>query len=251
MTDITPVDGEDFCLMIDRCLGQIGKIVSVLQQVKSSRKTSTGFLEALPDVFLSLEAVAQELTGAIQTNQDLVALVRASDPEGNLPKTVHPRRIDELGLGPDIIRMRKENRTIKEIAATVGLSPDTVSDWLKEYTNRGPEQRAVTIENANSVFNVKDRLEEHQTRIQRILGKLESQLDGEVEGAGVPLVMAIGELSKVLKLSFDLMTKVEEMNQRENFKKAMVAALDKVSPGFRNLLYEEMQRLMTENRMLM
>lgn len=247
---ITPVDGEDFCLLIDRCLGQIGTIVSILQQVKTSRKTSGSFLEGLEELFFVLETTATDLKERISTNHDLVTLVRANDPNGALPKTVHPRKIDELGLGPTVIRMRKENRTIKEIAATIGMSTDTVSDWLNAFAIQGPEQRAVTLENSTSVFNVKERLEEHQETIRRILSKLEAQVDGEIEGAGVPLVMAASEMTKVYKLSFELMSKVEEITQRENFKKAMVAALDRVSPGFRNLLYEEIHRLMNESRML-
>lgn len=132
--------------------------------------------------------------------------------------------IDRIGIGSEIIRLRKEGLTQEEIAKQFNLSRDQIQGWLEKYQKLPPEKKQAVKQ--RSIFEMSDRLQETFERLEKILI--------EVQGENRDLEIKV--LDKILKAVAQagvLVEKIELYKANQRFKETVLDLLDQEAPGIR------------------
>lgn len=136
--------------------------------------------------------------------------------------------IDKLGLGPEVVRLRKAGLTQEEIAIQLSLSRTQVSDWLSKYNNMGVEQRGSV--HKRSVFELADRVQDVFEDLYVIL----EDIRGNTEGGNRELeVKVLDKVLKAIDMAGNLVEKIEIYKSNERFKEVVLDLLDQEAPGIK------------------
>lgn len=155
-------------------------------------------------------------------------------PEPTLDLPVPKRRslIDQLGLGPQVVQLRKAGLTAEDIALQLGLKPHQVAQWIWRYRSKLSEEQRLAV-HKKSVFDVADRLQEVCDYLYEVLDRVRRK----DEDLGVKTSTAI---MKSLQMAGDLMEKVQVYEENKRFREVILDLLDKEAPGIKA---KAMQRL--------
>lgn len=144
---------------------------------------------------------------------------------GDLPTTItNKSEIDKVGMGSEVVRLRKAGLTHAEIAIQLGFSTNQISDWLAKYRAMSEEQRLLV--HHRSVFNLADNLEETFKDIYDVLERVRGQ-NADME------LKALDRLLKAQERAAVLVEKIELYKENERFKETVLDLLDQEAPGIK------------------
>jgi uncharacterized membrane protein YheB (UPF0754 family) len=156
----------------------------------------------------------------------------ASDPKTigmalddlDIPSQVPRGMIEKLGLGPEVIRMRKSGLTYQDIATQLSLEVGHVSSFIGKYRNMTEAQRVDV--HRRSVFDVAQRLQEVFEELTEVLSRVkDNNADLEIKAAD--------KLLKCLSMAGDLMEKVQIYEENKRFREILLDLLDQEAPGIK------------------
>jgi len=159
--------------------------------------------------------------------EEFEGMVLVPDP-GSIGALEVPERnvqteIDKLGLGSEVIRLKSSGLTNEEIATKLQFSEDQVARYLREYRAMpAPEKRKV---HQRSVFHVADELQSHYTELLMLLKDAIAEENPDLK------LNTLKELRQYMKLSADLVEKLQKMKDDEAYKMAVLDILDRMKPG--------------------
>lgn len=156
-----------------------------------------------------------------QTFEGMI-LVPDVDPLG-VPHRNVQSEIDKLGLGGEVIRLKAAGLTNVEIGEKLSFSEDQVSRYIREYRVLTPEKKRQVHQ--RSVFHVADELQSHYTELLALLKDAIKEDNPELK------LNTLRELRHYMKLSSELVEKLQKMKDDEAYKMALLDILDKLSPG--------------------
>jgi len=167
--------------------------------------------------------IGRYLRKAPATNPPVTAMTLGNTAD--LPDVVHVKSaIDNTGMGPEIVRLRKNGLTIAEIAQQLGFSVRQVSEWLEKYRGMGEDQKLQV--HKRSVFNLADNLEETFKDIYDVLERVKGQ-NPDME------LKALDKLLKAQERAASLVEKIEMYKENERFKEVVLDLLDQEAPGIK------------------
>jgi len=146
----------------------------------------------------------------------------------------HLSEIDKLGLGPEVIRLRKLGLTHEEIGLQLTLSSQQVSAWLDKYRNLPADQQEEVQK--RSIFNLTDRLQESLDSLYGLSTKMKNDLD---HGGAVK---AEGTILKALTLAGSLIEKLEMQRENDRFRNVILDLLDREAPGIKAKALQELAK---------
>lgn len=179
------------------------------------------FIEQLEFITHSLEAIKNdapltlhaELEAVITRSRAVYAMVNDSEVEFNIVAerrnlaTQSLSKIERLGLGKEIVRLRLENRlNIKEIAEKFSLSTATISQFLKVYDQAKPDEQAKM--RRTSIFDTGEQYERLGVKLDLLFAQVQSS-DQQVS------VQVLGEMRKTIESAERFMTKYSEREKME------------------------------------
>jgi hypothetical protein len=116
-------------------------------------------------------------------------------------------KIERLGIGKEIVRLRLENRvSIKEIAEKFSLSAATVSQFLKVYDQAKPDEQVRM--RRTSIFDTTEQYERLNVKLDLLYAKVISS-DQQVS------VQVLGEMRKTIESAERFMAKYSEREKME------------------------------------
>lgn len=143
--------------------------------------------------------------------------------------------IDKLGIGNEIVALRKQGSTIKELSAMYKLSTATIQRFFKYYDSQSATKKSRY--NTSSVFDTVERLEELQTIILRNLHRLEGNND-EVA------VKYISELRQTLALAVSVSEKLANAKAFQELKELVATILMSELPHRRKEIVSKIKSVM-------
>lgn len=132
--------------------------------------------------------------------------------------------IDRLGLGPEIVRLRKAGLTQDEVALELKLSRHQVQHWLEKYNSL--EAAAQTKVKTRSIFDMSDRLQETFERLETMLMEIKGE-NRELE------VKILDKILKAIGQAGVLVEKIELYKDNQRFKEVVLELLDQEAPGIK------------------
>lgn len=141
-----------------------------------------------------------------------------------MPDRVPTGLVEKLGLGPEIVRMRKSGLTYQEIATQLSLDVNHVSNFAARYRNMTEAQRVDV--HKRSVFDVAQRLQEVFEDVTEVLSRVRSN-NADLE------IKAADKLLKCLAMAGDLMEKVQIYEENKRFREIVLDLLDQEAPGIK------------------
>lgn len=169
-----------------------------------------------------------ELKHHVTTLRTLIELI---DMDGNL--TVAPEKlggrvpsssIKRLGISGELIRLRKQGKTLKELELQFGISGTTISQFFKLYDNSSSRKK-IQLERT-SIFDTAKQLEDLAVLIQRGIARLEGQND-DVN------VKYITEMRQLIDQAAKFAEKMANYEKFERLQKAVVEILSTELPDRR------------------
>ena len=142
----------------------------------------------------------------------------------DLPDRIRNGVIEKLGLGPEVIRMRKSGLTYNEIATQLSLEVGHVSSFLTRYKSMTEAQRIDV--HKRTVFDVAQRLEEVFEDLTEVLNRVRNN-NADLE------IKAADKLLKCLGMAGDLMEKVQIYEENKRFREIVLDLLDQEAPGIK------------------
>jgi len=150
--------------------------------------------------------------------------IAAALNELEMPDRVPTGLVEKLGLGPEIVRMRKSGLTYQEIATQLSLDVNHVSNFAARYRNMTEAQRVDV--HKRSVFDVAQRLQEVFEDVTEVLSRVRSN-NADLE------IKAADKLLKCLAMAGDLMEKVQIYEENKRFREIVLDLLDQEAPGIK------------------
>lgn len=151
-----------------------------------------------------------------------MVLIPLPDPL-DVPNRIVQKEIDRVGLGGEVIKLKGQGLTNAEIAAKLQFSEDQVALYIRDYRVMPPEvKRRVHQRN---VFHVADELQSHYSEL---LSVLKDAIDNENQEMKLN---SLRELRHYMKLSSELVERLQKMKDDEAYKMAVLDILDKMTPG--------------------
>jgi transcriptional regulator with XRE-family HTH domain len=141
--------------------------------------------------------------------------------------------IDKLGLGPEVLRLRKSGLTLEDIEVQLGIDKNTVSKWLTKYNNLDMDQKKAVQQ--RSIFGLADRLEENYAELISTLQDVIATGDNDIK------VKVMSEMRQHLKFAMEIMEKLEIIKQNERFKEVVLDLLDQEAPGIKAKALRKLQ----------
>lgn len=142
----------------------------------------------------------------------------------DVPDRVPHGIIEKLGLGPEVIRMRKSGLTYSEIATQLSLEVGHVSSFMTRYKSMTEAQRIDV--HKRTVFDVAQRLEEVFEDLTEVLNRVRNN-NADLE------IKAADKLLKCLGMAGDLMEKVQIYEENKRFREIVLDLLDQEAPGIK------------------
>lgn len=189
--------------------------MAVLEQFELLVSDLESYCMALP-----ASSHKDELLLHVQTLKTLVELIdidgsTVSSTEklsGNLPKS----KIERYGMGGELIRLRREGKTLQELSVQTGFNTRTISRFFKLYDEALPK-RKLEMQRA-SIFDSAQQMEDLSALIHRSMARLEGAND-EVN------VKYVGELRQLIELAMNYAEKMANYEKFERLKQVTVEIL--------------------------
>jgi transcriptional regulator with XRE-family HTH domain len=181
----------------------------------------------------------QALTGRAKSlfemiNEGEAEFKLISDGNKTLSK-VAPSRIERMGLGREIIRLRTENKLkIEEIANRFDLSVYAVSQFLKAYEKAKPLEQARM--RRTSIFDTQAQYETLGAQIHILLGKVQG-IDNQVS------VQVLGELRKTIESAEKFMARLSDQQKVDKIRQIVMEVLMDELPEKRIDIMKRFQEL--------
>lgn len=164
-----------------------------------------------------------ELEAVIGRVKTLYEMVDNNDAEFDIvsaQKTlseIAPSKIERMGLGKEIVRLRSESRlTIKEIAERYSLSTKTVSQFLKVYEKAKPSEQAIM--RSTSIFDTFDSFERLNGRLEALFARVEMS-DFQVS------VQVLAEFRKTIESAEKFMSKMSDQEKLDRIRQVVQEVL--------------------------
>lgn len=154
------------------------------------------------------------------TNESISKQLDTLDIPARVPKGV----IEKLGLGPEVVRMRKSGLTYEEIATQLSLEVGHVANFITRYRSMTEAQRIDV--HKRTVFDVAQRLEEVFEELTEVLNRVRNN-NADLE------IKAADKLLKCLGMAGDLMEKVQIYEENKRFREIVLDLLDQEAPGIK------------------
>jgi transcriptional regulator with XRE-family HTH domain len=130
---------------------------------------------------------------------------------------IAPSKIERMGLGKEIVRLRSESRlTIKEIAERYSLSTKTVSQFLKVYEKAKPSEQAIM--RSTSIFDTFDSFERLNGRLEALFARVEMS-DFQVS------VQVLAEFRKTIESAEKFMSKMSDQEKLDRIRQVVQEVL--------------------------
>jgi len=159
--------------------------------------------------------------------EEFEGMVLVPDPSKiatlEVPERVVQTEIDKLGLGGEVIRLKGSGLTNEEIALKLQFSEDQVARYIREYRVMKPEEKRKVHQ--RSVFHVADELQSHYTELLALFKDAVANENPDLK------LNTLKELRMYMKLSADLVEKLQKMKDDEAYKMAVLDILDRMKPG--------------------
>lgn len=171
------------------------------------------------------------LTETLDTNNVPIDIIR------NQVLSIQTRgKIERLGIGPQIIRQRQDQRlSIEEIADFHKISVGLVKKFFITYDKYKPAKQ-LQIREENSVFNTTKQFERLFITIQRMLSRLES--DPAIH------VKYVTELRNLVNDAAKITDKQMEFMRYQDFIKGVALIMERVAPEQRDLINSGIRSLL-------
>ena len=169
---------------------------------------------------------SKELTSCPHCGEDFEGMVLVRVPDGDiyeLPDASHQKEIDQLGLGPEVVKLKAQGLTNEEIGHKLGFSKEQVQHYIQSYRSMPLDQKKRMHQ--RSVFHVADELQSHYGELLSVLKDASANENQDLK------LNTLRELRNYMKLSADLVEKLQKMKDDEAYKNAVLDILDKMSPG--------------------
>lgn len=159
--------------------------------------------------------------------EEFEGMVLVPDPTNlgslEVPERVVQTEIDKLGLGSEVIRLKGSGLTNLEIATKLQFSEDQIARYVREYRIMPVEEKRKVHQ--RSVFHVADELQSHYTELLALLKDAIADENPDLK------LNTLKELRQYMKLSADLVEKLQKMKDDEAYKMAVLDILDRMKPG--------------------
>lgn len=133
--------------------------------------------------------------------------------------------IDKLGLGGEVLRLRRMGMSIDAIAKETGFNKGQVQEWINRHDNL-PEQGRQAIAD-RSIFNVAHHLEIQFERLLALLETLDQKGKHDLQ------LMGFGEVRQFLNFAATITEKLYLIQQQEKLKEAILEEIDQEAPGMK------------------
>lgn len=219
--------------VLDVDYSEVNQAVALIEQFELLGEDLKGFVEALPTKYKDegevyckkYNSLLSILDSDVSDEFDVLA---EKDLSGIQSKSI----IERFGISDELIRLRKDGKTINELALTFRIATGTISRFFRYYDKLKPTEKKKL--QRRSVFNTIDELEELAVMIKRNIARLEGQ-DDEVN------VRLIGELRQTIIAAASLAEKMANHERFEKFTQAVIRVLSDELPAKRTIILKEIQ----------
>ncbi len=144
-------------------------------------------------------------------------------------------KVSRIGLGSEILDMRRRGFSISRICDMMALSHSTVKSWLDKFDSLPAEEQRelVRLMDQNSVFNLKDNMEKlfRQTQAMADLVEDNPELYGKY----------IAEQRKQVAMAADILERAEKLQMHKIAIQTILNVLGKVDDSVRKLVLKELE----------
>lgn len=157
------------------------------------------------------------------------------DPEKRGFSYLYSDKITRLGMGPEILKMKKLGYSAAKIAQVLGLNVDSTRRWIRNFNALTPSQKKeqIKIMEENSVFNLKDQLEKIYKQTSDMAKLCENNPDTYVK--------YLAEQRQMVKLAADIVEKVERLNIQKQTIQIILNCIARVDPEIRRQIMKELE----------
>jgi hypothetical protein len=134
--------------------------------------------------------------------------------------------IDKLGMGSEVLRLRRSGLTYAEIGQQMGFTVAQVGDWVEKYRNRMSDQQKMIV-HQRSIFDMGSRLEEIFQHLDTTLQEIKGSSNRELE------LKTADRILKAIDLAASLVEKIEMYKENQRFKEVVLDLLDQEAPGIK------------------
>ena len=229
--ELNPDSEQGAVLEVD--FSEVNQAVALIEQFEILQENLTDFVRTLPAKYKDEAEVHlttfNTLFSILDTDlAEEFGSLSSTKLSGRSPKST----IERLGVSQELIRMRKQGKTIAELALVFKLSPKTISHFFRKYDQLKPSDKAKVQK--RSVFNTIDEFEELAIIIKRNLVRLEAQND-EVN------VKLIGELRQTIVAASNLAERMANHERYQKFTEAVINVLMDELPSKRTVILRQIQ----------
>lgn len=176
------------------------------------------------------------------------ALIPRRNQETLSSPRVRENPVDELNMASTVKELRAAGHSYASISRQTGIDPGAISQWCDNY-DRMPTAQKRLLGAEDSIFNFNLGLEYTNEQLKRLIERINTAMD-EAEQNQTPLNPALAlALTAAIKAHADAQVKamnyvktVKSIQDRDMFRKALLSALSKKSPGLQAEVMREMQR---------
>ncbi len=140
-----------------------------------------------------------------------------------------------MGLGSEILELRKRGFPVTRISNIVKLSHSTITNWLTEFDSLPVEEQRelVRLMDQNSVFNLKDNMERLFIQTQTMTKFVEDNPELYTK--------YIAEQRKQLQMASDILEKAEKLQMHKLALNTILNVIGKVDDDVRVLILKELE----------
>ena len=154
------------------------------------------------------------------------------------PNRVGPRHvIDVMGLGPEVLRLKRLRLHTYEIANQLNqvheglnISHDAVNNWITHYEALPPEEQA-KIE-STTIYNLAQRVQDLAVDVSTITNRPSTDDQAKLKGHKVT--------RKILQLVAKVTEDLENMKRDEQVRSGMMDIMDRIHPGARRTIEQRL-----------
>lgn len=159
------------------------------------------------------------------------------DPKKGGFAVLNADKINRLGLGPEIVKLKLMGMSGTKIAQMLALNPDTTRRWIRNFNALTATQKKeyLKLMEENSVFNLKDQLEKIYSQTEK-MAKL-------VEDNPQLYVKYMSEQRQMVNLAAEILEKVERLNTQKETVRIILEAIGRADPEIRISIMRELNSI--------
>lgn len=212
---------------------EVHEAISLIEQFELLAENLEQFSASLPTKYkLEGQTYAQNLNTLLAALDTDEADQFDNLAEGKLSGVKTSSIIERLGVSQELIRLRKNGKTIAELSLTFNLSSGAISRFFRYFDKLKPIEKSKLQK--RSIFNTIDELEELAIIIKRNIARLEGQ-DDEVNSR------LISELRQTIVAAANLSEKMANQDRYQKFTQAVIRVLVDELPSKRTTILKEIQ----------